>query len=204
MCNRAWHPRPNPHRRPKCRQRLEAELKQSYATKNFTLKSGLLEMEKAHRARFQGSAAGADVEDLWSDINSLLVEERDPSTPVASARLKVWTARIVWRVPACACACVWARSARVSGCVGRHFPFTRNLPSPPLPSAPYWRRAAAQSARQRSPVRPDSAARTPPPSTHEGANGATVHEKVLKLNQVGSVQGDVGESSFRWAAPRGA
>ena len=31
-------------------QRLEAELKQSYATKNFTLRDGLLEIEKRYRA----------------------------------------------------------------------------------------------------------------------------------------------------------
>lgn len=30
-------------------QRLEDELKQSYATKNFTVKSGLLEIEKKYR-----------------------------------------------------------------------------------------------------------------------------------------------------------
>jgi hypothetical protein len=30
-------------------QRLEVELRQSYSTKNFTLKSGLLDIEKRHR-----------------------------------------------------------------------------------------------------------------------------------------------------------
>ncbi|GFH28581.1 uncharacterized protein HaLaN_27093, partial [Haematococcus lacustris] len=35
-------------------QRLEAELKQSYASKNFTLKSGLLEIEKRYRDAIYG------------------------------------------------------------------------------------------------------------------------------------------------------
>lgn len=37
-----------------CVQKLEGELKQSYATKNFTLKSGLLEIEKKYRASIYG------------------------------------------------------------------------------------------------------------------------------------------------------
>ncbi len=35
-------------------QKLELDLKQSYATKNFTLKQGLLDLEKKYRAHIYG------------------------------------------------------------------------------------------------------------------------------------------------------
>jgi hypothetical protein len=44
-----------------CVQRLEAELRQSYQTKNYTLKNGLLEIEKEYHDFIH---ARADVE-VW-------------------------------------------------------------------------------------------------------------------------------------------
>jgi hypothetical protein len=51
-------------------QFLEAELKQSYATKNFTVKSGLLELEKLYRSRIDEQP---DMAALWADVTVLLV-----------------------------------------------------------------------------------------------------------------------------------
>ncbi|GLI62793.1 hypothetical protein VaNZ11_005541 [Volvox africanus] len=55
-------------------QRLEGELQRSYATKNFTLKSGLLEIEKAYRDFISGSPA---VQCLWDEVTLLLVEDKE-------------------------------------------------------------------------------------------------------------------------------
>lgn len=51
-------------------QFLEQELKQSYTTKNFTLKSGLLELEKQYRAHMNVDPAMAA---FWADVTVLLV-----------------------------------------------------------------------------------------------------------------------------------
>lgn len=51
-------------------QFLEHELKQSYTTKNFTLKSGLLELEKQYRAHMNVDPAMAA---FWADVTVLLV-----------------------------------------------------------------------------------------------------------------------------------
>ncbi len=61
---------PRPPRRPPPTQRLEGELQRSYATKNFTLKNGLLEIEKAYRDYISSSPA---VQSLWDEITLLLV-----------------------------------------------------------------------------------------------------------------------------------
>ncbi|KXZ53993.1 hypothetical protein GPECTOR_5g105 [Gonium pectorale] len=55
-------------------QRLEVELQRSYATKNFTLKNGLLEIEKAYRDFISASPA---VQGLWDEITLLLVEDKE-------------------------------------------------------------------------------------------------------------------------------
>jgi hypothetical protein len=49
---------------------LEAELKASYATKNFTIKNALLELEKRHRAAIDADGA---MQALWADVAELLV-----------------------------------------------------------------------------------------------------------------------------------
>lgn len=51
-------------------QFLEVELKQSYATKNFTLKNALLELEKQYRQYIAQDPAMAA---LWADVTVLLV-----------------------------------------------------------------------------------------------------------------------------------
>lgn len=51
-------------------QVLQAELKQSYSTKNFALKSGVLEVEKRYRDLIYGSEA---LQDLWAEVTWLLV-----------------------------------------------------------------------------------------------------------------------------------
>ena len=51
-------------------QVLQAELKQSYATKNFALKSGMLELEKKYRDLVYGCEA---VQDLWAEVTWLMV-----------------------------------------------------------------------------------------------------------------------------------
>eukprot|EP00878_Enallax_costatus_P033253 GHUV01036659.1.p1 GENE.GHUV01036659.1~~GHUV01036659.1.p1 ORF type:complete len:418 (+),score=202.88 GHUV01036659.1:253-1506(+) len=53
---------------------LEHELKQSYTTKNFTLKSGLLELEKQYRAHMNVDPAMAA---FWADVTVLLDEKKD-------------------------------------------------------------------------------------------------------------------------------
>jgi hypothetical protein len=53
-----------------CLQFLEAELKQSYAGKNYVVKNGLLELEKLYRKCINESA---DLAALWSDVTVLLV-----------------------------------------------------------------------------------------------------------------------------------
>ncbi|KAG1670445.1 hypothetical protein FOA52_010181 [Chlamydomonas sp. UWO 241] len=58
--------------------RLEAELRQSYQTKNYTLKNGLLEIEKEYHDFIH---ARADVEELWGEVNLLLLEEREGYAP---------------------------------------------------------------------------------------------------------------------------
>lgn len=52
-------------------QRLEVELKQSYATKNFTLKNGLLDIEKRYRDLI---VTDTGVQELWGDVMVLLNE----------------------------------------------------------------------------------------------------------------------------------
>ena len=47
-------------------QRLEGELRQSYATKNFTLRSGLMEIEKVYRDYIESKE---EVNELWGKIN---------------------------------------------------------------------------------------------------------------------------------------
>jgi hypothetical protein len=51
-------------------QFLSEELKQSYTTKNFTLKSGLLDLEKQYRAHMNVDPAMAA---FWADVTVLLV-----------------------------------------------------------------------------------------------------------------------------------
>lgn len=55
---------------PTASQFLEVELKNSYSTKNFTLKKELLELEKQYRAHIAGNEAMAA---LLSDVSTLLV-----------------------------------------------------------------------------------------------------------------------------------
>ncbi|GAX82274.1 hypothetical protein CEUSTIGMA_g9703.t1 [Chlamydomonas eustigma] len=64
-------------------QKLEAELKQSYATKNFTLRDGLLEIEKNYRDFIHQSE---DVEELWGEIMHLLAEDREGLPPTSHNR----------------------------------------------------------------------------------------------------------------------
>jgi hypothetical protein len=54
-------------------QRLESELKASYATKNFTIKNGMLEIEKQYRITIESSL---ESQQLWHDIMNLLVRIR--------------------------------------------------------------------------------------------------------------------------------
>ncbi|MEW5306505.1 MAG: hypothetical protein WDW36_008964 [Sanguina aurantia] len=65
--------------------KLEAELKQSYSTKNFTVKSGLLDIEKAYRDFIDSHK---DVQALWGEIMLLTVEDKDglPTGTVSQRR----------------------------------------------------------------------------------------------------------------------
>ncbi len=72
-------------------QRLEAELQRSYATKNYSLKTGLLEIEKAYRDFITSSTA---VQSLWDEVTLLLVRPGLvwmltvwPTKPCAKARV---------------------------------------------------------------------------------------------------------------------
>jgi hypothetical protein len=73
-------------------QFLSEELKQSYTTKNFTLKSGLLDLEKQYRAHMNVDPAMAA---FWADVTVLLVSRPEwcSDTPAAVAR---WHAELDW------------------------------------------------------------------------------------------------------------
>ncbi|KAL6764159.1 hypothetical protein V8C86DRAFT_1677915 [Haematococcus lacustris] len=61
-------------------QRLEAELKQSYASKNFTLKSGLLEIEKRYRDAIYGRE---ELEELWGEVTLLITDDKEQQAALA-------------------------------------------------------------------------------------------------------------------------
>ncbi|KAF5836285.1 hypothetical protein DUNSADRAFT_6162 [Dunaliella salina] len=75
--------------------RLEVELRQSYSTKNFTLKSGLLDIEKRHREFIYDNP---DIEDLWTEVLGLLVEDKE-SLPAGTVLQKARVNQKIWRSP---------------------------------------------------------------------------------------------------------
>ncbi|KAG2486989.1 hypothetical protein HYH03_014361 [Edaphochlamys debaryana] len=93
-------------------QRLEGELQRSYATKNFTLKNGLLEIEKAYRDFITASPA---VQSLWDEITLLLVEDKESAPSHILARRNQHAARVAEAAAEAVAAAAAATAAAAAG-----------------------------------------------------------------------------------------
>eukprot|EP00798_Chlamydomonas_sp_ICE-L_P021522 gene21522-28509_t len=108
-------------------QKLEGELKQSYATKNYTLKSGLLDIEKRYRDYIYASP---DVEELWTEVMMLLIEDKEAKADMLKVRSQ-HIADLGGREPCPSAASVTNPASSIIKEAGNLAPVLPQLPAPP-------------------------------------------------------------------------